>query len=197
MFFKDPITLLAECAEADLNYNLETTIEESKIISAYDKIEELEEEVNYAAEFVPVMKIADNYYTEMQYLAPYMQNNDIRNVAEALNNIAEANNLAPKEVGLIVESQDCVTDKINEALGKKNTKFLGKVKKGEDLVSKLKSNGFKVKKKKSSKKESGLLEAKNKKKNKKAVKYCPECGLPINECKCSKKESVMFDFSFS
>ena len=172
MFFKDPITLLAECAEADINSNVELSINEAQIVSAYNNIEELEEEVNYAAEFVPVINIKGSYYTEMQYLAPYMSNNNIRNVAEALNNIAEANNLAPTEVGLIVESQDSVTAKINEALGKKNTKFLGKVKKGEDLISKLKNKGFDVKKKKS----------------KKAVKEkcCKECGLPISECKCGK-----------
>ena len=142
------------------------------------------------------MKIDGEFYTEMQYIAPYMQNNDIANIAEALDNIAYANNLNKHAVGLIVESQECVTSKIKEALANKNFKFLGKVKKGEDLASRLKSNGFKVKKKKSSKNEStGFIESESKK----GVKCCPECGLPIAECTCGKKETAtkeMFEFDF-
>ena len=149
MLFKDPITLLAECADYDLNANIELSIDEAQLLSAYSNIEEVTEEVHYAPEMVPVINIAGEYYTEMQYIAPYMQANKINSVAEALNNIARANSLDEQAVGLLIESQECVTDKINEALGKKNTKFLGKVKKGEELAEKLKKNGFNVKKKKS------------------------------------------------
>lgn len=152
MFFKDNMTLLAECAVADLGRNTETLVKESRIISSYDAIEEAAEEIVYAAEMVPVTRVGNDLLTEMQYIAPYMQNNEITSVAEALNNIARANGLPDKSVGLLVESQECVTRMISEALKKgKSTgdAMLAKVKKGESLIDKLKTKGFTVKKKKS------------------------------------------------
>lgn len=185
MLFKDSITLLAEAAEFEINNSAETAINESVVMSTYDNIEELSEEVQYPAEFVPVVKIRDEFFTEMQYLAPFMQNNGIASVEEALDTISVANGFEPKTVGLLVESQECVTDKINEALKKGGAKgkrnFLAKLGKGEKLTGKLKKDGYKVKKKKSSRKKKSY-----KGKVTEGKKCCPECGLPLNECKCGK-----------
>jgi hypothetical protein len=174
MFFKDSLSLLAECAAIDLSANTEMAVNESQIISAYSSIEEASEEVVYAPEMVPVVRVGNDLLTEMQYLAPYIQNNDISSVAEALDNIAEANNLPPKSIGLLVESQECVTDMIDQAIAKSDNagkKMLGKVKKGEGLIEKLKKKGFTVKKKK----------------RKKSVKE--GCGDSKNECGDRRKSA--------
>jgi hypothetical protein len=172
MLFKDPITLLAECAAADIGRSTETAVTESQIISTYASIEEASEEVIYAPEMVPVVKVGNDFLTEMQYLAPYIQNNGISSVAEALDNIAEANNLPPKSVGLLVESQECVTKMIDEALDKSKvagSKVLGKIKKGEGLIDKLTKGGYKVKKKKSVKEGKGCDNCPKSSKNEEGV----------------------------
>ena len=192
MTYKDSLTLLAEAAEIDIAATAEGAINESAVLSRYDDIEEISEEVSYPAEAVPVIGINGEAFTEMQYLAPFMTNNDITSVEEALDIIANANSMQPKSVGLLVESQECVTDKINEALGKgkkAHKSVLDKITKGEKLTSKLKKDGYNVKKKKSKKHKS----AKGKRKyiTKEGKQVCPECGKYPCECatvKESKKE---------
>lgn len=151
-FVKDPISLLLECSEADLLRDTKSAIKESTIVSNYNKIEELSESVVYTPEMVTIVKIGNEYYTEMNFLQPYMKSNGIKSIAEALNDVAISNNLAPKSVGLLIESKESVTDKIKDAINSKNTKkknaALDKTKKAEELVDKLKGDGFKVKTKK-------------------------------------------------
>ena len=183
MTYKDSLTLLAEAADFDIANSAETAINESSILSTYEDIDEINEEVSYPAEMVPVVGIDGEAFTEMQYLAPFMTNNDITSVEEALDILAEVNNLPAKGVGLLVESQECVTDKINEALGKSkkaHKNILDKIARGEKLTGKLKKDGYKVKKKKSSKHKS----AKSKRKyiTKEGKQVCPECGKYPCEC---------------
>lgn len=151
-FVKDPISLLLECSEADLLRDTKSAIKESTIVSSYNKIEELSESVVYTPEMVTIVKIGNEYYTEMNFLQPYMKSNGIKSIAEALNDVAVSNNLAPKSVGLLIESKESVTDKIKDAIKSNNTKkknaALDKTKKAEELVDKLKGDGFKVKTKK-------------------------------------------------
>ena len=151
-FVKDPISLLLECSEADLLRDTKSAIKESTIVSNYNKIEELSESVVYTPEMVTIVKIGNEYYTEMNFLQPYMKSNGIKSIAEALNDVAISNNLAPKSVGLLIESKGSVTDKIKDAINSKNTKkknaALDKTKKAEELVDKLKDDGFNVKTKK-------------------------------------------------
>lgn len=149
-YIKDPTTLLVECAGRDLVNDTETTLRESAILSTYQSIEECAEDPTYSAAIVPVMKIGNDYLTEMNYLYPYMHNCGISSISEALDDVAAANRLAPHTVGLLVESQEYVTGMINEALGKNKNKALNKVSKAEKLVDDLKKKGFPVKKKKKS-----------------------------------------------
>lgn len=175
MFFKDSLTLLSEVAAADLGRDTEFRINESTIINNYEEIEEVNEEVVYGPQMVPVLNIGGDLLTEMQYLAPYFMNNPIETVEEALDDIAAANNLPPKSVGLLVESQECVTDMIDQAIAKSKgagSNMLKKVAKGESLVDRLKKNGYKVKKKKSPGKSPGVI--------------CPKCGK--KNCVCKKKK---------
>jgi len=182
MFFKDSTTLLAEVAASDLDMEVSTSINEAHVLNIYEQIEELEEEVHYAPEFVPVINIKGEFYTEMQYLAPYMQNNGITSIEAALVSVAEANKLDPHAVGLVIESQDSVSAKIAEACKKSKkagSNMMAKIGKIEDISKKLSDKGFKIKKKKSVK-ESGNKE-----------KCCKECGKPMSKCECGvKKESA-------
>ena len=159
-YIKDTMSILAECAAMDLGTSKTSVIKESEVRSSYSSIEEASEEFTIGGEMVPVFRVGEDLLTEANLLAPYMRSNNIKSIAEALDNVAEANGLAKHSVGLMIESQECVTDMIEKACEKAkstgNNKVkdavLSKVDKATDLVDKLKKSGYPVKKKKSNKK---------------------------------------------
>ena len=151
MFIRDTYSLLAEAAAMDLETNTSSALTESQIDSIIESIEEVSEDIVYTAEMVSVIKVGDDYLTEMNALYPYMTSNGITSVAEALNNVAKVNGLQEKAVGLLIESDKQVKDMINKAAekgSKAKEKALDKVKKATKLPEKLKKQGFPVKKKK-------------------------------------------------
>ena len=181
-FVTDPFNVLVEAANNDIMTDTKMAIRESEIVSRYTDIEELAEPIMITAEMVTVVNVNGEFFTEMQFLAPYMKCNKIKSVAEAITNVCEANNLPNGSIGLLVESQECVTDVIEKALDKgpkAKKKALEKVGKVENLIDKIKSKGIKVKKK---------------------SKKCPKCGK--EECVCENdalpktgKEDSMDNFS--
>ena len=152
MFIRDTYGLLAEAAAMDLEANTSAALTESQINNVMESIEEVSEDIVYTAEMVSVIKVGDDYLTEMNALYPYMTSNGITSVAEALNNVAQVNGLQEKAVGLLIESDDQVKSMINKAAkkgSKAKERVLDKVKKATKLPQKLKKEGFPVKKKKS------------------------------------------------
>ena len=142
-----------------------------------ESFDEVDEDVVYTAEMVSVIKVGDDYLTEMNTLYPYMKSNNITSVAEALNNVAAVNGLQEKAVGLLIESDDRTAEMIQEACkkgGKAKEKALDKIKKATKIPAKLKKEGFPVKKKKG--KESAKDEA------------CAKEGCKSEGCK--KEETV-------
>lgn len=150
-FVKNAMDLLIESAEADLKTDTKSVVRESTIRSGYSSISEASEPIIYGPEVVPVIQIDDGYYTEMNFLYPFMNTNGIKSIAEALNYVAEANNLSEGDIGLLIESEGDVNECINKALesgnAKKKDNVLTKIGKAVDLTGKLKGKGIKVKKK--------------------------------------------------
>lgn len=177
MFIKDPYSLLAEAAELDLSINTAAALTESQVNTIMESFDEVDEDVVYTAEMVSVIKVGDDYLTEMNTLYPYMKSNNITSVAEALNNVAAVNGLQEKAVGLLIESDNRTAEMIQEACkkgGKAKEKALDKIKKATKIPAKLKKEGFPVKKKKG--KESAKDEA------------CAKEGCKSEGCK--KEETV-------
>lgn len=154
-FIKDSFSILAECAAFDLP-DTKRAVRESEVRSAYDSIEEISEEYFAVAEAVPVVEIQDEYFTEANFLAPFMRDSGIKSISEALDAIAEANNLEPKSVGLLIESKCEVSDMIEKACQKENSKMkdavMDRVDKAANLAKSLKEKGHPVKCKKKCKK---------------------------------------------
>lgn len=168
-FVKDSLSLLIEASASDLNYSTTKVMKESTVRSGYASIEEVSESVVYGPEIVPVVQIGNEFFTEMNFLHPFMKTNRINSIAEALNMVARANGLREGAIGLLIESEKGVDECIGKALesggNKKKDGVLDKIGKAVDLSGKLKKKGIKVKKKKAD--------------------VCPECGK-VN-CECSKK----------
>lgn len=167
-FVKDSLSLLIEASASDLNYSTNRVMKESTIRSGYESIEEAAEKVIYGPEIVPVVQVGNEFFTEMNFLHPFMKTNRINSIAEALSIVAEANGLKAGDVGLLIESEKGVDECIGKALESGGTKkkdvVLEKIGKAVDLTGNLKKKGIKVKKKKAD--------------------VCPECGK-VN-CECSK-----------
>lgn len=182
MQFKDNMALLAEAASLDIKQNSELNLERDAVKSAYKSIGECADVINHTAETVPVFRTTNNeYYTEMNYLVPFMQDNDIKSVAKALDAVAEANGLQAKSVGLFVESEAAVMSMLEKAAEKSKAtgnkavekKAVEKVAKSQKVVDKLTASGYKVAKKKD-------VEACPKCGKKKCV--CKECDTPNGKC---------------
>ena len=148
-YIKDSFSILAECAAIDLP-DTQRVVRESEVRSGYENIEEASEYYAATVEMVPVIKMGNEYYTEAQFMAPFMRDAGIRSMTEALDCIAEANNLPAKSVGLLIESECAVSAMIEKACGK-GTKakdnIMDKIGKATDLVNNLKSKGYPVKRK--------------------------------------------------
>lgn len=166
-FVKDSLSLLIEASASDLNYSTSRVMKESTVRSNYASIEEAAETVVYAPEIVPVVQVGNEFFTEMNFLHPFMKTNRIDSIAEALNIVAKANGLEEGAVGLLIESDKSVDECIGKALesggAKKKDGVLDKIGKAVDLSGKLKKKGIKVKRKKPN--------------------VCPECGKVNCECK--------------
>lgn len=170
-FVKDSLSLLIECAESDLKTNTKSIIRESSIRSGYESIPKASQFIRYDANIVPVISLDGEYYTEMNFLYPFMQSNGIKSISEALDLVAEANELPKNAVGLLIESCDSVNGCIDEAIkkgGKNKDSVFTKIGKALDLKDKLKAKGKKIKTKKE------------------CNETCSNCGKPVSECKCKK-----------
>ena len=159
-YIKDTFSILAECAAIDLP-DTRRAVRESDTRYGYESIEEAEEYYEASAVMVPVVQIGEEYYTEAQFLAPFMRDAEIKSMTEALDCVAEANGLKAKSVGLLIESNCSVTGMIEKACQKESAKgkenkikdaVMNKIDKATDLAKNLKSKGYPVKRKKDKKK---------------------------------------------
>ena len=157
MLFKEPYSILAEAANMDLKANTEGAMLEEDITTAINSFDEASHDIIISAEMVPVLRVDESYVVEMDTLYSFMKSNNVKSIAEALNMIAESNNLSEKEVGLLIESTEYFTALVEKAEAKcekdgdkiaKNSR-LAKVKKAIEVPAKLKKDGFPVVKKKS------------------------------------------------
>lgn len=150
-YIKDSFSILAECAAIDLP-DTRRIVRESEVRSDYENIEEASEYA-FTAEMVPVVELDGQYYTEAQCMAPFMRDAGIRSMVEALDIIAEANNLPAKSVGLLIESEAKVSEMIEKACqsesGKAKDAVMNKIGKVNELTKDLKSKGYPIKRKKS------------------------------------------------
>jgi len=175
MDIKSNLQLLSEAAEFDLRETDDSIITIDTVREAYDLIPEADEPIVTESTDVIITNTRDGeYYVEMVNLAPFMFDSGITNIAEALDIVAEANNLPKKSVGLIIESQDAV-DAYLEAAKKKSEKTKDpkhakkaaeKINKSNAAAAKLLKNGYKVKKKSVN------------------SKVCPSCGKVAEKCMC-------------
>ena len=103
--------------------------------------------VAYRSEMVPVFKNESSYFVEMDNVVKYMNSWDIRDVKEAMENIAEANEIPVSELSLVIETKEYMESVIESAseLSKLGSKeLLENCELSVKLINMLKSEGINV-----------------------------------------------------
>lgn len=119
MITKSYTNILKEAAEAE-EFNVSNLISD-EIKSQYDEcVKEMtvipKNTVAYKAEMVPVFQNESNYYVEFDNVAKYMKSAEVSDVAIALNNIAEANDINSSSLAVVIESKEYMESVIKEAI---------------------------------------------------------------------------------
>ena len=172
MDIKSNLSILAEAAALDTQLNVVNEANVDLVRESYESIPECEGITVTEAADVVVTPVGDDYYVEMVNLAPFLLDSGIRSIAKALDMVAEANQLEPKSVGLIIESQESVSKMLADSSARAtkigNDKIrenaMTKVSKNIAIAKKLMSEGYKVAKKRSD------------------AKVCENCGKAKCEC---------------
>lgn len=72
--------------------------------------------VAYKEHMVPVFKNEDSYLVEMDNVVKYMNSCDVKDMKEAMTNIAEANELKLEDVSLVIEAKEYMDSVIETAV---------------------------------------------------------------------------------
>lgn len=72
--------------------------------------------VSYNCRMVPVFQNESGYFVEMDSIVKYMNSFEITDVKEAMENIAEANNIDLESMSLVIESKDYMDSIIKSAI---------------------------------------------------------------------------------
>ena len=150
MITKSYTNILKEAAEAE-EFNV-TDLVTDEIKSAYDEcIKEMtiipSNMVAYRAKMVPVFQNESSYYVEFDNVTKYMKSAEVKDIAIALNNIAQANDIDLSSLSLVVESKDYMDSVIKEAIKKSKAgdkSLLESCELSVKLINMLKSEGINV-----------------------------------------------------
>lgn len=150
MITKSYTNILKEAAEAE-EFNV-TDLVTDEIKSAYDEcIKEMtvipSNMVAYRAKMVPVFQNESSYYVEFDNVVKYMKSAEVKDVAIALDNIAEANDIDLSSLSLVIESVDYMNSVIKEAIKKSKAgdkSLLESCELSVKLINMLKSEGINV-----------------------------------------------------
>lgn len=160
--FNNPAQVIAEAASID-RATMSDVVNESEaneFRSEYKNIETLEEDtIFYSEEVVPVFEVSNKTgvkgVVELENVVKFMECNDIEDIGEALDRIAEHYDIEGTELGIVIEADEELDDIVQEAktsAKKGNKKMLGKVGDAAKALKDIKNKAIKVFKKPAKKK---------------------------------------------
>lgn len=119
MFTKSCMDIIKE-ASASEDYNVTDIISDELRASFMECVGEMpivaREAVAYNSKMVPVFQTEDEYLVEMDNVFKYMKSFEITDIAEAMENIADANEIDVNEMALVIESEEYMGSVIESAI---------------------------------------------------------------------------------
>lgn len=150
----DPMKILIEACQSDISASddLRVSDAEEELNEEYYNIEEVEDEPTYTESMIPVFATKNSMYlVESDMLGKYMDCASIYDPKEAIEKIAESNNIDAKDIAVLVESDDYANEIIQEAKATKSKKTINKAVSTSKFLKAFKLKGIKVVKKKTKK----------------------------------------------
>ena len=105
------------------------------------------EAVAYNSHMVPVFQNESSYFVEMDNVFKYMKSFEITDIKEAMENIAEANDISIGDMSLVIESRDYMDSVIENAIEQSKAgdkTLLENCELSVKLINMLKSEGINV-----------------------------------------------------
>lgn len=119
MFSKSCIDIIKE-ASASEDYNATNIISDELKTSFIECVNDMpiidKKVVLYNRNMVPVFKNESSYFIEMDNVFKYMKSFEITDIKEAMENIAEVNNINIEDMSLVIESEDYMSSVIESAI---------------------------------------------------------------------------------
>ena len=173
------LQLLSEAAQTDIKINTANRAKYDTVYETYKNIPTMDElSVTEASDVIVTETRNHSYYVEMVNLAPFMLDSGIKSISKALDMVAEANDLEPGMVGLVVESQSVVDAKLESA--KERARSTGNYNIVENVVNKINKNNLIINRL--------IREGYDVVKKSDSSKVCPKCGKAVDKCVCEKDD---------
>ena len=105
------------------------------------------EAVAYSSNMVPVFQNESSYFVEMDNVFKYMKSSEITDISEAMDNIAEANDISIGDLSLVIETKEYMDSVIESAIQQSKAgdkTLLENCELALKLVNMLKSEGINV-----------------------------------------------------
>ena len=160
--FNNPTQIIIEAGNLDLETSDNIMIESAAndFATRCSEIPTLNEDtIHYSEEAVPVFGVESTPgikgVVELENVVKYMESNNVEDVCEAVEKIAEHYGLNSKDLAIVIESDDDLNNTLQEAkvaAKKGNKSGLVKVGKAAEVLKNIKNKGLKIFKKKPSKK---------------------------------------------
>lgn len=119
MLMKTGLEIIKEAAKSE-GFEI-TSLENTELKSQYsDCINDIpviqKRLVGYRAEMVPVFKNESSYFVEMDNVLKYMNTWEISDVKEAVENIADVNDIPSSQISLVIETKEYMDSVIESAI---------------------------------------------------------------------------------
>lgn len=109
--------IISEASISDFSNISEIDVAES-ILNLHDSIEELEENVIYTAEMIPVVKVNESIVVDYFDLNRLMESNNIHDEEDAIKLIAEHYNILDHNISILIESEEAFSSNVSILLEK-------------------------------------------------------------------------------
>lgn len=150
MFTKSCMDIIKE-ASASEEFNVTDIISDELRTSFTECVKDMpivaREAVAYNSRMVPVFEHESEYFVEMDNVFKYMNSFEITDIAEAMENIADANEIDVNEMSLVIESEEYMGSVIESAIEQSKAgdkTLLENCELAVKLINMLESEGIKV-----------------------------------------------------
>lgn len=151
MLVKSCTDIIKEAAALNEEFNVSDVVSDELKLAYKECVKDMcivpKELVAYKEHMVPVFKNEDSYLVEMDNVVKYMNSCEVTDIKEAMENIAEANELQLEDVALVIESREYMDSVIENAVEQSklgDTSLLESCELAVKLVEMLESEGIKV-----------------------------------------------------